>query len=194
MTMPENPYYKRFLAAFSFLLDKEWKRRQKALAIDVGVSPEFISDIKNEKSIAGDEIQAVFAERMGYPNFDEFIALGRSLIETGKPLEPKSKFTIIASNTAHQDQKSNVIELTRNKKDADPTRLSKMIDDLKEIYNSNNGDLVAAIEADLTSFRATVELLKKVSAIEKQLQSERKARELLMEENEALKNRLGDKK
>jgi hypothetical protein len=80
MAMPENPYYKRFLAAFSYLLDRDWKRRQKALAIDVGVSPGFISDIKNKKSIAGDEIQAVFAEKMGYPDFDDFIALGRSLI------------------------------------------------------------------------------------------------------------------
>jgi len=83
--MAENPHYKRFLAAFGFLLDHEWKRRQKVLAIDAGISPGFISDIKNGKNIAGDEMQAVFAEKMGYPNFDDFIALGRSLIETGQP-------------------------------------------------------------------------------------------------------------
>lgn len=175
------------------MLDKEWKRRQKALAIDVGVSPGFISDIKNEKSIAGDEIQAVFAEKMGYPNFDDFVALGRSLIETGKPLEPKPNITVITSKKTHQSQKSNIIELTRNKKNTDPTRLLQMIDDLREIYDSNNEDLVTAIETELSSFRATVELSKKVSAIEKQLQSERKVKELLMEENEALRNRLGDK-
>lgn len=131
--MAENPYYKRFLAALSYRLEHGWKRRQKALAIDSGVSPGFISDIKNGKNAAGDEMQAILAEKMGYPNFDDFIALGRSLIETGIPPEkinlPQLEQPLVVQVNSHTEK-----EL-----------MSRTVDDYRDIPLYESGRLAAGI-------------------------------------------------
>jgi hypothetical protein len=158
--MPDNPYFKRFQAAFNYLLDRDWKRRQKVLAIEVGVSEGFISSIKKGMTAVGDELQIAFAEKMGYKNFDDFINLGKWIIETGEPPSP--------DNLIQHD--NNVVAFTKIENHHDPTpeerRLQKMHENLDAIFNSGDAELICAIEMNLISFRKTIDLQKKTKELE----------------------------
>lgn len=170
--MPENQYYKRFLEAFRYLLDRDWTRRQKALAIDVGVSPGFISDVKNGKSIASDATQALFSEKMGYLNFDDFIDLGRSIIEARQtPINENASYSLTHEKVPYPinnsqsertvpkvSEPSNVIHFNGHIE----SKADKMHKDLDMILQSGDDELIDAIRMNLVSFRKKVELQKQV--------------------------------
>ncbi|MFH0995766.1 MAG: helix-turn-helix transcriptional regulator [Pseudomonadota bacterium] len=158
--MAKNPGYERFHAAFVYLLNKEWQRKQKALAIDVGVSPGFISDIKSGKNKANDEVQAKFADIMGYPNFDDFIALGRSLIEVEKAPNLIS-VTSQAANNVH------LFPTKRTPLTPEARHRLSMHEALDAIYESGNKVLISAIESNLVAFRESAETKKRVEGLEK---------------------------
>ena len=145
--MNKNSYDRWFLLAFKFLLDKNWKRRQKKLALDANLTEGFISDIKNGKNFPSRDTQVIIAEKMGYPNFDDFLSVGKK-IESDFEIEQKNK-------NIESNNRPNNIHLFPVKINEDSHRndLHRRLD---AILDSGYPILISAIESNLIAFSEAV--------------------------------------
>lgn len=76
--------YDCIMAALNHVLVARWDGRQKAMAIDSGISESMLSNIISGKRNAGAATVIKIARQAGYEHPD-FIALGKSILETGQP-------------------------------------------------------------------------------------------------------------
>jgi len=82
--MTDKTYINDFFhAALDYELNHKWKGRQKALAIDVGVSSSFITELKKRRSDTTIDVKELIARACGY-SFEQFINKGRIIIEQGE--------------------------------------------------------------------------------------------------------------
>ncbi len=85
----ENEYeYSHFMAALKHSVGSKWGGGQKRLHLDSGIGESMISQIMSGSKKAGLKNQIKIATVYGY-KFEDFLDLGRSIIETGQPPPPK---------------------------------------------------------------------------------------------------------
>jgi len=70
--------YVQFHLALKFIIKKRWKRRQRVLAIEAGISEGHLSDIVKNKKPASFKTQVALAEAAGF-TYENFLALGRKI-------------------------------------------------------------------------------------------------------------------
>jgi phage repressor protein C with HTH and peptisase S24 domain len=88
MEKNRNPH-DYFLEALKYETKLKWRGKKKLLASQSGISVPFLSQILHGIKNAGTETQGQLSNVLGY-SYEEFIALGRSLIKTGQPPPQKA--------------------------------------------------------------------------------------------------------
>lgn len=81
--MEKEDFMKQFRAALSMWVKREGYGSQNRLAAAVGVSPQYLSEILNEKKDGTEEKRRAIAEASGH-TYEEFLNIGREILESGQ--------------------------------------------------------------------------------------------------------------
>jgi transcriptional regulator with XRE-family HTH domain len=144
-----------FLAALKHETKQKWRGKKKLLASQSDISVPFLSQILHGKKNAGIETAGRLSNVLGY-TFEDFIKLGRSLVECGKPN---------GSNSTDSIPKLNNVHFLPIRKSPEELRRQAMHDRLETIYNSGHTVLISAIESNLVAFSEAVEDKKERNAM-----------------------------
>jgi len=111
-TVSESPY-REFRDALNYLLEKEWRGRQKILASKSGISNPFLSQLKKGERVCSAGTCFKIAKEMGR-TYEEMLALGRALEnKSDGKLSVNEKTDIYGNETEKND---NVLKLIKEHK------------------------------------------------------------------------------
>lgn len=95
-----------FRIALKYLIERYWKGREGVLANNAGISPAFLSRIKNSHKVASAQTQYQISKALKKP-YEEILALGRALQSTKKESD-----TVNENITDYRcDNKANILSM-----------------------------------------------------------------------------------
>ncbi len=174
--------YGSFWSALNFWVQKHGSGSQKRLHIDTGLSEPMISMILTKKKQAGLRSQIKIAQALGY-TIEGFIEFGKSILDKGVPpskaaypenvyeLPNTSKRLYINKNHTNEEHPFYDIYPTTSPDETPEEKFNAGChEDLDVILKSENKKLIAAIAANLVSFREAIEVKRKNEEMEKKIE------------------------
>ena len=155
----------QFRLALKHVIKKYWHRKQKALAMEAGISEAMLSDVKKGKKTISLKKQIAIAEAAGY-RYENFLSLGRmihnkddennlpkpscSYKQTTTENEPVSVLNIKQNDSAY-DKNGGYKQHTWEEIGGNP-KMSKAVSMLIKIYDSNDARMIKLINRILYDF------------------------------------------
>ena len=161
-----------FITSFNNWVKLNWSGKDNELAKFLGVSPQHISNIKTGKRPCGEKTRIKICAKIGvdyrslincddiYPNHEKQTS---KIFEQQKPLNGKTGKLLVLPNENNRDH----------------PRLKVCMENLRMIFESGHDDLIGAIDANLSAFKASVDDRSRIKALEDKQLSQAKEIESL---------------